>query len=159
MEQDHIAGGALYQGADIRLVVPADDQVAFPVAGHHPVGDLDRTLGDHHLVADALGREQHPALGPPADPPGAQAPGQLGAEHAAGLHEQRGVDGLVGDAHARVIGEVADQPGRDLLWRPALRQALLDMGPQHGVHGELGRFGTPGPGLGQPVGLDRSVAA
>jgi hypothetical protein len=116
MEQDHKAGGALHQGADEGLVVLADHQVAFPVAGHDAVGGLNRALGDHHLVADALGWEQHSPLGPAADPPGAQAAGQLPAERATGLHEQRGVDRLVGDPHARIIGEVADQPGRDLLW-------------------------------------------
>ena len=44
VEQQHVAGGPLHQGADRRAVSLADDEVAFPVPGHGPVVDLGRAF-------------------------------------------------------------------------------------------------------------------
>ena len=48
VQQHHVAGGALDEGADRGRGVLADDQVAFPVAGHGPVFDLGWPFADHH---------------------------------------------------------------------------------------------------------------
>ena len=46
VQQDREPGGALHQGADRRAVAGAEDQVALPVPGHGPVGDLGGALAD-----------------------------------------------------------------------------------------------------------------
>ena len=85
----------------------ADDQIAFPVAGHGTVLDLGGPLADHHL-----GRDVRPGLLPgarprhPQRPPGAQAGDQLALERAAALDVERLVDRLVADPHGLIIGEV-----------------------------------------------------
>ena len=46
--QHRVPGGALDQGADLRLARLPGDQVAFPVPGHRPVLRLGRPLADVH---------------------------------------------------------------------------------------------------------------
>jgi hypothetical protein len=142
VQQHYEAGGSLHQGADVGLVGLPHDQVAFPVARHEAVGDPRGTLGDHDLVAGIRwGGEQHAPLGTPTNPPRAQACCQLRAERAAGpgrtarcrssrgrpaSADRRGTRGPTGPRSAAVTSAVP---------------ALFDMGPQLGVHRELGGLG------------------
>ena len=109
---------ALHQRAD-RRAAQSQDEIPLPVARHRPVGRLRRTLADHDLgrdeglAASAGARPRHPQR-----PPGAQAGGQLAAQRAAALHEQRLVDGLVADAHRLIVREVERQAPGDLLRAP-----------------------------------------
>ena len=123
VQQHGEARGALHQPAD-RRAAEAEDQVSFPMAGHGSVGRFRRTLADHDL-----GRDE--ALAPPAcarprdpqRPAAAQAGGQLAAETAAALDEQRLVDGLVADPHGPVVREIEWQAAGDLLRAPCTRPA------------------------------------
>jgi len=69
---------AFDQGGEV-AVVPAGEQVAFPVAGHRAVGGLGRTLADRHSVDDLAavlpGARRRP--GPPQGTLRAQVPPQL----------------------------------------------------------------------------------
>jgi len=84
MQQHHEPGRAFDQGPDGGLLVAADDQVAFPVAGHGPVGGLGGAFADHHHVLDAPG-VLAVAAGAAPGPPGAQAASQLPAQLTAAL--------------------------------------------------------------------------
>jgi hypothetical protein len=53
VQQYREAGRALDQRPD-RRAVEAEDQVAFPVAGHGTIVRLGRPLADHHLLGDEL---------------------------------------------------------------------------------------------------------
>jgi len=94
----------------------AEDQVPFPVPGHRPVIGLGGALGDADGVPEAalavLGGQ---CLRAAPGAAGAQAAGQLRAQRAPGLHEQRQVEGLAGHAHLRIIAIARRQPARDLL--------------------------------------------
>ena len=95
----------------------ADDQVALPVAGNGAVGDLGGALGDRHHVGDsALAGRAAPAACV-CRAPRPQVAGQVLAEPAPGLHVERLVDRLVGDAHLRIVGIIELQSGRNLLRR------------------------------------------
>jgi hypothetical protein len=50
--QQDVAGAALDQCGDGRAATGADEQIAFPVPGYRPVGDLGGTLRDHHRVGE-----------------------------------------------------------------------------------------------------------
>ncbi len=87
--------------------------------GHGAVLGLGRPLADHDLGADEilatpLGARSGHAQGPP----GAQARDQLAAKSAAALNIERLVDGLMGDPHRLIIGEIADKAVGDLLRAP-----------------------------------------
>src|SRR3954462_6889772 len=87
------------------------------MALHH-----ESLLDYHHLLADeALAARADPGPRDAQSAAGPQARGQLAGQRAAALHEQRLVDRLVRDAHPRIIGEVDQQPGRDLLRTPRNR--------------------------------------
>jgi len=104
VQQQHVTGGALDQGADRRPAVLADQEIAFPVAGHGPVIGLGGPLADHHHALH-MGVTA-PLAGPALGPPGAQATGQLTAQLAAALHIQRLVDGLVAHPHHGIVREL-----------------------------------------------------
>ncbi|GAA3295046.1 hypothetical protein GCM10020295_21190 [Streptomyces cinereospinus] len=96
VHQRHAASGAFDQGTDGRGVVLADDQIAFPVAGHRPVLGLCGTTADHHHgVAEAGPALLGPATGlaPPAA--GAQSLGRLSAQFTPALDAESPADGLV----------------------------------------------------------------
>jgi hypothetical protein len=86
------------------------------VAGHRPIVGLGWPLGDVQDVRSATatiwlslaGRASGRALG-------AQVRGELFAQPAAGLHEQRPVDRFVRHLHLRVVGVLGLEPARDLL--------------------------------------------
>src|SRR3954452_25140588 len=87
----------------------------------------------------------------------AQAAGQLTAQLASPLDEQRLVDGLVAHPHLRVVGEVHPQALRDLLRRPQLLQTpghLL----QQATRSQLARLRSPGLLAGPLVRMPRRVA-
>ena len=72
------------------------DQVAFPMTGHGPVGDLGGTLADRErFVVQALPRPSV-AAGLALGPSQCQLPVQIGPQAAAGLDVERLVDRLVG---------------------------------------------------------------
>ena len=125
VQQHREPGGALDQCPD-RRAVQSDDQIAFPVARHRPVGGFGRALADHDLRADEV--PAAPARAGPRHaqrPPGAQARGQLAAQRAAALDVERLIDRLVADPHRLIIGEVHPQPVGDLLRTPRPGPAAL----------------------------------
>jgi hypothetical protein len=129
VQKQQVADGPLDQGADRGAADLADDQVAFPVAGHGPVPGLGGTFADHHHVLDVPG----PAVAAAGAAPGparAQAPGQLPAQLAAALHVQRLVDGLVAHMHHGIARELDPQPTGDLHRRPPFVQPAGDLGRQ-----------------------------
>ena len=85
------------------------------IALHRPVIGLGGALGDADGVPEAalavLGGQ---CLRAAPGAAGAQAAGQLRAQRAPGLHEQRQVEGLAGHAHLRIIAIARRQPARDL---------------------------------------------
>src|SRR6516162_4777957 len=100
----------------------AKDQVAFPMARDCAVVGLGRSFTDVHEVADlalTIAGVLRERRRPSRRTLRAQIASQLLAQRAAGLHEQRLIDRLVRHAHLRIIGELAHQPTRDLLRRPA----------------------------------------
>ena len=165
-EQQHIAAVALHQGPD-RAGPLAEDQVAFPVPGHRPVGRLGGSLADVEGVAQLAS-----ALGQPLAswvahrPTRPQAALQLTAQRAAALDEQRQVDRLVRHPHHRILRVGQRQPPGDLLRRPPQRQLGLHHRPQPRLGHQLGRLGAgpagrprrrrPGPGSGRPPFLASS---
>jgi hypothetical protein len=100
-----IAGLALDQGRD-RRVTSSHQQVALPVPGHRPVGNLWWTLGDHHHPGDAAGAL--PAIG--VRPcvalltPGSEMPGKFASQRPTRLDVERAVDRLVRDLHLIIVG-------------------------------------------------------
>ncbi len=87
--------------------------------GHGTVLGFCGPLTDHDLGADEtlatpLGARSGHAQGPP----GAKARQQLAAKTAAALDIERLVDGLMGDPHRLIIGEVQDKAMGDLLRAP-----------------------------------------
>src|SRR4029453_6881834 len=65
------------------------------------------------------------AEGPAGGVPPAQVAGQLPAQRAAGLDEQRQVDRLVRHPHLRIVREGSNEPTGDLLRRPAPLELAL----------------------------------
>ncbi len=98
----------------------------------------DHDLGADEILATPLGARPGHAQGPS----GAQARHQLAAKSPAALNIERLVDGLMGDPHRLIIGEIADKAVGDLLRaprsgpRPILTAAVAaadpsDVGPRH----------------------------
>ncbi len=86
---------------------------------HGAVLGLGRPLTDHDLGADEiLAAPAGACPGHAQGPPGAQARHQLAAKTAAALDIERLVDGLMGDPHRLIIGEIEDKAVGDLLWAP-----------------------------------------
>ena len=76
-DQHQVAGGAFNQRRD-RAHAFAEDQVAFPVAGHCAVVGFGWPFGDVQRVRAATATVGQPdSLGPAQDPPGAQILRQL----------------------------------------------------------------------------------
>ena len=121
MQQQREPGGALDERPD-RRAVEADDEVAFPVAGHGTVRGLGGPLADQDLRGhERLPAATGPCAGDAQRPPGAQARHELALEGTPTLDIQRLIDRLVRDPHGLIIGEVDTEPVRDLLWAPRLR--------------------------------------
>ena len=126
------------------VVVFAHDQVAFPVAGHGTVSDFRGPIRDHDLVRDLTSSFEAPSR-PPFGPPGTQAPGELVAELTPALHEQRLVDRLVRDRHARIVAEIEAEPPDDLLRREQPLEIGLHPLTQRGVDRQLRRLRSTSP--------------
>ena len=105
VEQQDESGAALDEGADGAAAALAQDDVALPVAGHGTVVDLGGSFGDVHHPGQPASAVAVPRFGGGVRPD-AQASGQLAAQLAAALHEQRLIDRLVAHPHLRVVGEV-----------------------------------------------------
>ena len=116
---------ALYQRAD-RGTLQAQDEVAFPVTRHSPIGHFRRALADHDLRHDkglassATARPWHTQR-----PPGAQTGRQLAAQSPTALHVKRLVDGFMADAHRLIVREVVPQAVSNLLRAPRRRPAPI----------------------------------
>jgi len=136
-DEEDVAGLALDEGADGRVVGRADEEIALPVSGHGPVRRFGRPLADEDHVADRAAQGSA-AVGSPPGPPRAQATGQLGPQGTPTLHEERLVDGLVGHPHLRFGGMIVPQPPADLLRRPAHLEECFDGLSQAPVLGQLG---------------------
>src|SRR5262245_51138328 len=118
MQQHREARRALYQGPD-RGAVQTEDEIALPVPGNRAVLGFGRALADHDLWAHELLASRLRAS--PRDPQcaaGTQACNELTAQRTTALHVKRLVDGLVGDAHGVIIGEIDAEPFGDLLGAP-----------------------------------------
>src|SRR3954454_5068308 len=78
-----------------------------------------RALADHDLRGDE-GLAPSAGAGPrdAQSPPAPQAGGQVTAQGSAALNEQRLVDGLMSDAHRRVLRKVEPQAASDLFGAP-----------------------------------------
>src|SRR6266508_3767490 len=124
-QEHHEPGRALDERADRGAAEP-EDQVAFPMAGHGPVGRLGGPLADHDLRPhEALAAFTRASARHPQRAPRAQAGRQLAAQRAAALHVERLVDRLVRDPHRGIIGKVDREPVRDLLRAPRARPAPI----------------------------------
>ena len=145
VERGEVAAGAFDHGADRGGGAGrADDQVAFVVARDQPALDLAgrSPIGTAPTIwprvsrpcgcCAAAARSARCAVGP-----------QLAAQLPAGLDVDRPVDRLVADPHLLIIGELHQQPARDLLGGQPLVQPLLDPLLQLRVLRQLRR---PGPG-------------
>src|SRR5258708_7698055 len=120
VQQAGEAAGPLDQRSD-RGPVQADDEIASPVAGNGAVLPLSWPLADHDLGCDELlAPPLRPGPGNPQGAAGAQTGDELPAQGPSALDEQRLVDGLVGDSHGLIIGEIGPQPIGDLLGAPRL---------------------------------------
>src|SRR5215213_7619400 len=118
MEQQREAGCALDQGADSRAA-KAQDEVAFPVPGHRPIGSFGRTLADHDLGRDkTLAAPADPRPRHPQHPPCSQAGREFAPQRSFALDEEGLIDGFVADAHGRVVRKVDRQASGNLLRAP-----------------------------------------
>ena len=88
--------------------------------------DVGQTLADHDFRADEL-LAATPRERPwnPKRPPSPQTSDQFPPQCTAALHVQRLVDGLVGDPHRIILGEIDPEPVSDLLRTPRARPASL----------------------------------
>jgi hypothetical protein len=129
VEQHREPRPAFHQGAD-RGTAQTQDEIPLPVARHRPVGRFHRALADHHpgddkgFASSTAARPRHAQR-----PPGAQAGGQLAAQGAPALHVERLVDGLVADAHRRIVRKVEPQAAGDLLRAPRRGPAPVPPAP------------------------------
>lgn len=151
---------ALDQGRH-RAAGGAEHQIAFPVARHGPVLCLGGSLADvdHRsdlAAASVIGTAASRPAGGLAPP---QVTGELFAQRAAGLHEQRQVDRLVRHLHLRTVGKGLRQPTRDLLGRPAQLQLGLHQCAQLRVHRQLRWLRSTSSLQRGSVSNDRPVAA
>jgi hypothetical protein len=146
------------EGDDSAVLPLADDEVAFPVAGHGAVFCLGGPLADGDDAGDraALVRV---AAAPAAAPAAAAAQRlvQLGAQAALALHEQRLVDGLVAHLHPPVARMLQPQPALDLPRRIIGAQHPHHLGADRCAGRELAGFRPPGPLAGHEVGRERPV--
>jgi hypothetical protein len=86
------------------------------MAGDRPVLGLGRTFADEDLRGhEPLAAATGSGPGDPQRPPGSQARDKLPAQRTPTLDVEGLVDGLVGDPHGHIIGEVDPEPVRDLL--------------------------------------------
>jgi hypothetical protein len=117
--QQHGEPGVAFDECANRQAVESQDEVAFPVPRHGPVGGLSGPGTDHHLGADEL-------LAPPVGaspwdaqrPAGAQARCEFTAQRAASLDVEGLIDRLVRDPHGFIFREVDRKPVSDLFWAP-----------------------------------------
>ena len=103
-------GGAFDQGGHRAGAVGADDQVAFPVAGHGPVVGLGGPFGDVDHPHDLRPRRRHPASWSASGTPCTQARGEFFAQLTFGLDEDRLVDRLMRHPPLWLVGMVPAQP-------------------------------------------------
>ena len=154
--QQGVAAAAFHDGGDGGLGAGTDDQVAFEVARHGPVGGLGRALADRDPAA-ARGRRCGWAAGFAQLPTGPQARGELTVQPATRLNVDRLVDRLVRHPHLRLIGKVQPQPASDLLGAVLGGQPRLHLFLQLRIGGQLARLGTGPGGLGGGMGHARGV--
>ena len=167
-EDQRVPGGALNQRGGGRLAVGADDQVALPVPGHPPVGDIfagvdaghphDRgtalTQGSWSAPAGPLGAQQDPVLGEVAFGQGVDEPVDRLVGHRLAVRRR----GCVHQAHALVLGLHA-QPARDLPRGPRPTQIGQDPAAQHLVGRDLPDLRATAALLGGAVRVDQAVPA
>src|SRR5215212_5938787 len=123
------AGAALDQRPDRRAAQP-DDEIAFPVARHGPIGGFGRALADQQLRTDELlAASTRPGPRHAQRSPGPQARGQLATQRAPTLHVERLIDRLMRDPHRVIIREVDREPVGDLLRAPRAGPAAVLAAP------------------------------
>ena len=138
--QQHIAGVALDQRRDRRLVIGAHQQVTLPMAGHRAILNLGRPLRDRDHVDHPPPPLPRGALAP-SSPPRTQIAFELAAQLPTGLHEQRLVDRLRADPHLHLVRMIDPQPSRDLLRRPTSHQPRWTASNNRGHRSSFRSFG------------------
>jgi hypothetical protein len=122
----------LDEGADSSAVVRSHHEITFPMPEHGTVGDLGRSFGGHHLVADAAACLE-PAARAPLSAAAAQTASEFPAQLSAPLHEERLVDRLVAHLHEWIVRE-GDSPLRNLFGATTMLPATSSPG-QPRMHG------------------------
>ncbi|MDT4864178.1 hypothetical protein FQZ97_989290 [compost metagenome] len=84
---------------------------------------------------------------------------QLLLEGTTGLDEKRSVNCFVRDVHFAIFGELALEPSRNLLGRPAQSELDRDFQRKRGVALQVTALGPLGPVPGSFVGTDRAISA
>jgi hypothetical protein len=129
VQQHREAGGPLDERPD-RGAVETDDEVAFPVTRHCPVGNFCGPFTDEDLWGDELlASATCPSSRNAQRPPGSQARDEFTLQRAAPLDVERLVDGFVRDPHGLIIGEIEREPVRDLLGAPRPRPSTVRSPP------------------------------
>src|SRR5437899_7559931 len=146
VQQDRVPARALYQGADGRTPVLADDQVAFPVPGNLTVGRLLRALVDHGHVEQAAAALIGPAMRLATKPAGAQRSGQSPAQATEVGAVDRLVDRLRYQVTVRLVRKLRPQSVGYLFGAPPLLELVLHELAQLNVGDELARL-RPGSSL------------
>src|SRR5690242_11588991 len=100
-----------------------------PFSNRDGIDDLSARLS----VFAGMARAAHAPLRP-------QIVHQIFFQYAPRLNEQAAIDGLVGHAHAFVVGVAGFQPSGNLLWRPVQNQFTRNHVAQLAVHGKKTAF-------------------
>src|SRR5688572_20459262 len=96
------------------------------MAGHSAVGDLGRTLADHHFGSKVVLRAlPRPGARSPQRPTSTQTGRQLPSQRAPALNVEGLVDRLVRDPHGQIMREVDAQSAAYLLRAPASAPAPI----------------------------------
>ncbi len=158
-DEHHEATGSLDQGRDGADAL-AEDEIAFPMSRNGTVVGFCGSFADVDQVADlplTVANVLWVCGRPTAGTSRAEIAGQLFAQRAAGLHEQRLIDRLVRHAHLRIVGELAHQPTRDLLRRPPQLELRFHDRSQPRTHHQLRRPRPTRPTQRGPVSSTRPI--
>ena len=160
VQEDREPGGAFHEGAGRAAVAGTADQVALPVAGDRPVGDLGRPVAGHgHGLAEPGASGLAVAAVPAGDVPPSHGMFELESQLSLALHVDGLVDGLVACVRASVIRVAASEPAAGLFGAPVLAGSGLGLVPQSCAGHGLAWLGASGAVGGLLLGAVRPVRA